>query len=79
MQPKELRHYTKTSDFSLRCSVKNKVCNLIINNDSCKNIVSTAFVDYLKLKTKPHPHPYIIGCIKKGPCIKIVGPKAPSL
>jgi len=71
MQPKELRHYTKTSDFSLRCSVKNKVCNLIINNDSCKNIVSTALVDYLKLKTKPHPHPYIIGWIKKDPCIKV--------
>jgi len=47
------------------------VCNLIIDNDSCENIVSTALMDYLKLEMEPHPHPYTIGCIKKGPCIKV--------
>ena len=35
--------------FYSRCSVKNKVCNLIIDNDSCEDIISTALVDYLKL------------------------------
>ena len=33
--------------FYSRCSVKNKVCNLIIDNDSCENIISTTLVDYL--------------------------------
>jgi len=53
-----------------KCSVKDKRCNLIIDNRSCENIVSRALVDHLKLKTKPHHHPYDIGWIKKGPCIK---------
>ena len=72
MQPKELRHYTKVLDFLLKCSLKNKVCNLIINNDSYKNIISTILVDYLKLKTKPHSHSYTIGWLKKGTCIKVM-------
>jgi len=33
--------------------------------------VSRALVDYLKLKTKPRPHLYTIGWIKKSPSIKI--------
>jgi len=41
--------------FYSRCSVKNKVCNLITDNESCENIVSTALVDYLKLETESHP------------------------
>ena len=57
--------------FYLKCSVKNKVYNLIIDDGNCENIVSTTLVDYLKLKTEPHPHPYTIGWIKKGPCIKV--------
>jgi len=43
--------------FYLRYSVKNKVCNLIIDNRSCENIIYWALVDYLKLEMEPHPHP----------------------
>ena len=37
--------------FYSRCSVKNNVCNLIIDNVTCENIISTALLDYLKLET----------------------------
>ena len=56
MQAKEPRHHTKHQIFYSRCLIKNKVCNLIIDNDSCKNIVSTTLVDYLKLETELHPY-----------------------
>jgi len=34
--------------------------------------MSRALVDHMKLKTKPHPHSYIIGWIKNGPTIKVL-------
>ena len=48
------------------------MCNLVIDNRSCENIVSSALVDYLKLETEPHTHLYTIGWIKKGSSIKII-------
>ena len=47
--------------FYSRCSIKSIVCNLIIDNRSCENIVSTALMDYLKIETESHPHSYTIG------------------
>ena len=57
--------------FYSRCSVKSKVCNLLIDNESYKNIVSRALVDYLMLETESYPHSYAIGWIKKGRFIKV--------
>jgi len=34
-------------------------------------MVSRTLVNHLKLETEPHPHPYIIGRIKKGSSIKV--------
>ena len=56
--------------FYSRCLTKDKVCNLIIDNGSCENIVSRALADY-KLEIKLH-HPYDIGWIKQGPRIKVM-------
>jgi len=51
--------------FYSRCSVKNQVYNLIIDNRSYENTIFTAFVDRLKLETESHPHPFTIGWIKR--------------
>ncbi|XP_058784512.1 uncharacterized protein LOC131659322 [Vicia villosa] len=47
--------------FKTHCSIKNKVCNLIVDSGSMENLVSKKLVDYLKLSTKPHEKPYNLG------------------
>ena len=70
MQPKEPDTIQKHQIFYSRYLVKNKVYNLVIDNGSYENIISNALVDYLKLETESHLHPYTIGWIKKGPLHK---------
>lgn len=56
--------------FHSKCSLNQKVCNLIIDNRSCENIVLRALVDHLKLPIEPHSSPYQIGWIKMGRCLR---------
>ncbi|XP_024016190.1 uncharacterized protein LOC112089673 [Eutrema salsugineum] len=44
--------------FHTRCTVKNKVCNLIIDGGSCTNVASKYMVDRLGLEKTKHPCPY---------------------
>ncbi|GJX38769.1 hypothetical protein Tco_0252072 [Tanacetum coccineum] len=57
--------------FQTKCLVKEKICSIIIDGESCENLVSMALVKAFKLPTKPHPNPYQIGWIKKGPALKV--------
>ncbi|KAI3759514.1 hypothetical protein L6452_07397 [Arctium lappa] len=52
--------------FRSHCSVHKKVCNLIIDNGSCENLVSQKLVDYFNLPTQHHECPYSLGWIKNG-------------
>ena len=72
MQPKEPRHHTNTSEFLLKMYGKEQGVQSHYQQGSCENIVSTALVDYLKLEIEPHPYPYTIELIKKGPCIQVM-------
>ncbi|XP_010541794.1 PREDICTED: uncharacterized protein LOC104815177 [Tarenaya hassleriana] len=44
--------------FHTKCTVKGKVCGLIIDSGSCTNVASTYMVKKLGLETSKHPHPY---------------------
>ncbi|XP_057989066.1 uncharacterized protein LOC131172130 [Hevea brasiliensis] len=44
--------------FHTRCTILNKVCNVIIDGGRCTNVASTTLVEKLNLPTLVHPHPY---------------------
>ena len=66
---KRTLNYTKASDFLLKVFSKEQGVHLIIDNDSCENIISTALVDYLKLETESLPSIHL-WVDKEGPLYK---------
>ena len=56
--------------FYSKCSVKDEVCNLIVDNVSCENIVSRTLVVHWKLETitSPSLHHWVD---QERPCIKV--------
>lgn len=57
--------------FEGKCTVAGKIFRMIIDSGSCENLVSQQLVDLLKLQTRPHPHPYGLGWIKRGPRVEV--------
>nr|GEV63410.1 Asp_protease_2 domain-containing protein [Tanacetum cinerariifolium] len=49
-----------------------KICSIVIDGESCKNLLSKALVKAFKLPTEPHHSPDQIGWIKKGPTLKVI-------
>ncbi|KAL5540966.1 hypothetical protein UlMin_044258 [Ulmus minor] len=58
VQVKEEESNQRENLFHTRCFVNNKVCSVIIDGGSCKNVVNTYLVEKLALTTLKHPHPY---------------------
>jgi hypothetical protein len=52
--------------FRTRCTVNQRVCDVIIDGGSGENVVSKEMVLKLGLKIEKHPAPYKIGWIKQG-------------
>ena len=56
----------RNSIFRTRCTVKDLVCDVIIDNGSCENFVCRAMVKAFQLPTSKHSHPYRLGWVRKG-------------
>ena len=56
----ELTHNEQQREdiFYTRCFINNKVCNMIIDSESCTNMLSTNLVEKLGLPLFKHPKPY---------------------
>nr|GEW85042.1 reverse transcriptase domain-containing protein [Tanacetum cinerariifolium] len=57
--------------FCPKCTSKGKVCNMIIDEGSCENVVSTYMVEKLALKIVDHPEQYQLIWRKKGNVVKV--------
>ncbi|GJY33328.1 gag-pol polyprotein [Tanacetum coccineum] len=57
--------------FHSRCTIKGKVCSLIIDGGSCANAASTYMVEKLGLSTMKHPHPYKLQWLSQGNEVKV--------
>jgi hypothetical protein len=57
--------------FHTRCQIQDKVCGMIIDNESCTNVMSTTLVEKLGLTTVPHPKPYSLRWLNKNEKIRV--------
>ncbi|GJW99531.1 putative reverse transcriptase domain, zinc finger, CCHC-type, aspartic peptidase domain protein [Tanacetum coccineum] len=57
--------------FHTWCTSHGKVCDVIIDSGSCKNVVSETMVKKLSLKTEKHPHPYKLSWLQKGKSVHV--------
>lgn len=57
--------------FHTRCTSAGKVCDVIIDNGSCENVVSSYMVEKLDLPTQSHPYPYKLHWLNKGSTVKV--------
>ncbi|KAI0522935.1 hypothetical protein KFK09_005324 [Dendrobium nobile] len=57
--------------FRTRCTIHERVCQVIVDSGSCENIASCALVEKLQLPTINHPQPYALSWIQKGNTIEV--------
>ncbi|KAL8124877.1 hypothetical protein AgCh_012512 [Apium graveolens] len=62
--PQHELYNQKHNIFTTKCTVKDRVCDLIIDSGSSDNIVSSLMVKKLNLPTVNHPNPYFLGWIR---------------
>nr|GEY60934.1 RNA-directed DNA polymerase [Tanacetum cinerariifolium] len=60
--------------FRTKCTFNGKICDMIIDGGSCKNVVSTYMVKKLGMKTQDHPEPYQLTWLRKGKTVKVRRP-----
>ncbi|KAI0495627.1 hypothetical protein KFK09_021930 [Dendrobium nobile] len=66
LAPRKQVSSQRHSIFKTKCTIADKVCDLLIDSGCTKNVVSRALVQALQLKTSKHSQPYKISWVKKG-------------
>jgi hypothetical protein len=51
--------------FQTACKTKDRVCKVIVDSGSTKNIVSIEMVENLELEINEHPSPYRVSWLQK--------------
>nr|GFA21766.1 hypothetical protein [Tanacetum cinerariifolium] len=62
--------WLRNNIFRTKYTSKGKICDMIIDEGSCENVVSTYMVEKLGMKTEDHPEPYQLTWLKKGILLK---------
>lgn len=57
--------------FKIHCSIKNKLCNLIVDSRNMENLMSHKLIEYLKLSKVPHEKAYIFYWVGKGSQVRV--------
>ena len=55
---KDVENKQRENIFHSRYTIQEKLCSLLIDEESCANIVSLGMVEKLNLHATAHPHPY---------------------
>ncbi|XP_020695767.2 uncharacterized protein LOC110109168 [Dendrobium catenatum] len=58
--------------FKTKCTIKGKVCDLLIDSGCTENVISRDVVQALQFKTTNNPSPYKISWVKKGMKIAVI-------
>ena len=54
---------TREAIFTQNCQIKDRICLLILDNGSMKNLISAKLIEQVQLPTEPHPSPYNLGWV----------------
>ncbi|XP_074298982.1 uncharacterized protein LOC141629974 [Silene latifolia] len=70
-QPQPLELDKRQQIFRTRCTIKGRVCNLIIDGGSFTNVASSTLIEKLSLPTINHPCPYKLRWLNKGAEVRV--------
>ena len=70
-QPTPLDETQRNNIFFTCCLVKQRVCDIIIDNGSCANVLSTTLIDEWKWLMTNHPRPYKLNWLSEDNGIKV--------
>jgi len=57
-QPEQPNDWRRTAIFQTCIKIENKSCKVIVDNDSCINVVASKLITTLGMKPVKHPNPY---------------------